>query len=407
MSLPAPPKPGVLSALGDGRFRALLASQGLTDLGGMTRVAAQSWIVFDLTGSQLWVGLIAGLRAVPIILLSALGGALADRYSRRLVLVWNRLVLAGLAVATAVLLWSGQAEAWHFIILALASGSAFALGGPAFWALLPDVVPPNRLANSNGLVAAVHNTGEMVGPAAVGFLIAVSGEASVFLALTGAYALALMFLLWVGEPPRVRGELALSVMEDVKVGLSYARRTQPLPWLIVLVMAQNLLGTAIFPLIPVYAADVLDSGAGGFGTLAGSLGAGLFVGAVGVALWGNYRRRALVMLVSGLVWDVGMVWFGYSRSFPLSMGILFVIGLSGAYWVNAVLLLFQEVSASHVRGRVMSLYVLSMEMFPLGWLYGGAVAAWLGNEEALIISALGGTPVMVLALVLNRELRRL
>jgi hypothetical protein len=234
----------------------------------------------------------------------------------------------------------------------------------------------------------------------------VGGEASVFWALAVIYGMAMVLLLWVAEPPRVRGELAMSVLEDIRVGLAYARRTQPLPWLIVLVMSQNLLGTAIFPLIPVYAADVLDVGPGGFGILAGSLGAGLLAGAVGVALWGNYRRRAMVMLVMGTVWDLCSIGFGFSRSFPLSMSLLFVMGISGAYWVNAVLVLFQEVSVSEVRGRVMSLYVLSMEMFPLGWLYGGAVAAWLGNEEALIISALGGTPIMVLGLVLSRQLRR-
>jgi hypothetical protein len=112
------------------------------------------------------------------------------------------------------------------------------------------------------------------------------------------------------------------------------------------------------------------------------------------------------MVIMGSFWDVGMVVFGYSRSVPISLGALFVMGLISMPWVTAVLTMFQQAATGKMRGRVMSLYVIAIGVFPLGWLFGGAVAEWLGNEEALVISALLGTPVAFVALLLSKELRR-
>jgi MFS family permease len=163
---------------------------------------------------------------------------------------------------------------------------------------------------------------------------------------------------------------------------------------------------AIFPLMPVYADDVLDIGATGFGLMGGAFGAGALIGAVVVSVFGIHHRHAYMMVGLGLVWDTGMVVFGFSRSVPISLSVLFVMGLISMPWVTSVLTMFQQAATEKMRGRVMSLYVIAINTFPLGWLFGGAVAEWLGNEEALVISALLGTPVAVTAVVFSREFRR-
>ena len=136
------------------------------------------------------------------------------------------------------------------------------------------------------------------------------------------------------------------------------------------------------------------------------MGAGLLLGSVAIALFGNYRRRGLVIVLAGVAWDACMVGFGFSRLFPLSLTLLFGMGVAGSYWMNAVITAFQSTTTPALRGRVMSLYVISMQMFPLGWLYGGALAAALGNEWALIVSAAGGTPIAIAAYALSPGLRR-
>jgi MFS family permease len=371
----------------------------------MMRLAAQSWILFELTGSQIWVGLGAGVRAVPVILFAIFTGVLADRFPRRRILILSTLWMSVLAAAAAIIATTGVAEPWHYIVLAFGIGIGAALRGPAFFALIASLVPREQLSRANGIVSFVSMSGEMVGPLLAGVLIATSGAGAVFWTVAVGYVVAALLMLRVKEPRRPAAARGTS-LADLREGLVYVKNTEPLPWLIVLVILQNLLGVAIFPLMPVYAEEILNVGARGFGLMGGVLGAGLLGSAAIVAVFGTHHRRAMIMLVTSLVWDVCMVGFGFSRSFPLSLALLFIMGLSGVIWVNAALIMFQNAATEQMRGRVMALYVLSMDMFPLGWLFGGTLAAWLGNEEALVISAIGGTPVMLIAFLLSPALRR-
>ncbi len=386
-------------------FRSLLIGQGMFDIGISMRIAAQSWVVFELTGSQLWVGVTAGARAIPVLLFATFMGVLADRFPRKRLLTSSMVWMSALVAITALITATENAEAWHYVVIAIGLGFGAALHGPAFFALVASLVPKKQLSRANGIVSFVATSGETVGPLLTGLIIAGYGAGTVFWVVSIGYLLGALLMLRIKEPKRAVSSGSAS-FADMKAGLSFARHTQPLPWLITLVMLQNLLAVAIFPLMPVYAEEVLDVGAPGFGVMGGVFGAGLLGSAVIVAVFGTYRRRSMVMLVTGLVWDVSMVGFGFSRSFPLSLALLFSMGLVGVVWVNAALTMFQESATEEMRGRVMSLYVISMDMFPLGWFVGGALASWVGNENALIISALGGTPIMLLGLLLSPALRR-
>ncbi len=386
-------------------FRSLLIGQGLFDIGISMRLAAQSWVVFELTSSQLWVGAAAGVRAAPVLLFAIFAGVLADRLPRRRLLVMSGMWMAALVAITAVITVTDVAQPWHYLAIAFGIGFGATLYGTSFFALVATLVPRQQLSRANGLVAFVATSGEMFGGLIAGLIIAGSSAGVVFFIVSAGYLGGAALMLRIKEPARARST-GRAPLTEIKEGLGFARRTQPLPWLILLVMLQNLFAVAIFPLMPVYAEDVLDVGATGFGLMNGALGAGLLVSAVIVAVFGTYHRGSMVMLATGIVWDTCMVGFGFSRSFPLSLTLLFFMGLSGVIWVNAALTMFQTSATEEMRGRVMSLYVLSMDMFPMGWLIGGTLAAWLGNEQALIISALGGTPIMLLGLLLSPALRR-
>ncbi len=399
-------RPVAVDVLADAQFRALIASQAIFDLGIFMRGAAASWVIFELTHSTLWIGLVAGVRAIPILFLALFGGVISDRFGRRNLMIVSGALIAIASAITAVLISTENLEAWHMIALAVLGGIGGALYGPAFFALIGDIVRSDRLSNAVGVMSVAQTTGEMLGPLVVGLVIVASGAHTVFWLVVVGNVLGLMLLLRVREPERESAESKVSFTTQLIEGLRYARNTPPLLWLTLLVIVQNLFAVAIFPLMPVYADEVLDIGPGGFGLMGGVFGAGMLIGAAVISIFGIHHRRAYAMLVSGIVWDVAMVSFGFSRSVPLSMSILFVMGLAGMPWVTAVLTMFQQAANNEMRGRVMSLYVIAMNMFPLGWLFGGAVAQWLGNEEALIISALLGTPVMAIALVASKELRR-
>ena len=396
----------VVDVLSDAQFRALIASQAIFDLGIFMRGAANSWVILELTHSQLWIGLVAGVRAIPILLLALFGGVISDRFGRRNLMMAAGTLMVVASAVTAILITTDKLVSWHLVALSVLGGVGGALYGPALFALLGDIVRAGRLANANGILALAQTSGEMLGPLIVGFVILASGTHTVFWLVVAGNTFGLMLLLRVREPKRESGGSKASFANQLLEGLRYARNTPPLLWLTLLVFVQNLFAVAIFPLMPVYADEVLNIGPGGFGLMGGVFGAGMLVGAGVVAVVGIHHRHAYVMFAAGIVWDLSMISFAFSRSVPLSLSILFVMGLSGMPWVTAALTMFQQAAIREMRGRVMSLYVIAMNIFPLGWLFGGGMAEWLGNEEALMISAALGTPVAAVALLLSKELRR-
>lgn len=398
-------KPAASEFIGDAQFRALVLSQAIFDLGIFMRGTANSWVVLELTGSQLWIGLVAGVRTIPIMGFAFAGGAIADRFARRTLMIAGGFLIASASAIVAVLFQSNTIEPWHLVVMSIASGVGGAIYGPAFYSLIADIVRSDRLSNANGLLSVAQTTGEMLGPMIVGLVIAASGAPTVFWLVVAGNAAGLLLLIRVREPERKTEKSKASFKSQLLEGLSYAKNTPPLLWLTLLLIGQNLFAVAIFPLMPVYAEDVLEIGPTGFGLMGGFFGAGMLIGAVFVSMYGVHNRHAIVMLLMGLVWDVSMVIFAFSDSVALSMSCLFAMGLISIPWITAMMIMFQNAATDEMRGRVMSLYVIGMNTFPLGWLFGGAVAETLGNEEALVISALLGTPVAAIAIASSRSLR--
>jgi len=407
-------RPKSVEVLADAQFRALILSQAIFDLGIFIRGAAASWVVLELTHSPLWIGLVTGVRAIPILILPMFGGVIADRFDRRKLMFAAGLLTAAASGATGLLIVSDTLVPWHMVALAIFGGISYSLYSPAYYALIADIVPSERLSNANGILSVAQTTGEMIGPVITGVVIASSGTHTAYWLVVAGNLIGITLLFRVRDPERTvpadtdsdDNPEKSSFTSQFSAGLRYARNTPPLLWLTVLVAAQNVFGVAIFPLMPIYAEEILEIGPTGFGLMGGVFGAGTLIGAIVISVTGIHRRRAYVMVLMGLVWDLGMVVFGYSRTVPLSLAALFAMGLISMPWVTAVLTMFQQVAKEEMRARVMSLFVTSMGLFSVGWLFGGAVAEWLGNEEALVISALLGTPVAVFALLVSKELRK-
>lgn len=393
-------------------FSQLLGYAAVVDIAAVGRTAAQSWVAYDLTGSNLWVGAVAGIRSVPVLLVPILAGAVIDRYDRRMLIATVLVLQSMLAIVQAVLIGTDTMEPWHQIVLAFVAGSGLAIAAPAFWTFLSEIVEPELIPRANGMVTFVTNMGEMTGPLIVGVIITIAGVHYAFWFTGALYLVAAALIIRIprhsdGDEPRWKVKTdQLPYLESVREGIAYIRRTPPIPWLFAMVASTNIFGVAVFPLMPQYAVDILDIGGFGFGLMAGSFGTGMAVGSASIAVVGMPRRLALVLFVASVTWDIGMIAFGFSRIVPLTLLILFVMGVVGMYWVNSVLVLFQKAAVEQMRGRVMSIYTMGMGLFPLGWAYGGALASWIGNEPALIISALGGTPLVIAAFAMSPHLRR-
>ena len=400
--------PRVLRVFAIPGFARLLASEALFDIGAVARTAAQSWVMYDLTGANLWVGIVSGMRSIPILIFPIFAGAVADRFDKRKLLAFVRIGLAAVSIVQAILLALGIIEPWHMLALALAAGTVVAFAMPAFWAYLADLVPARSLSRATALVMMGQNAGEMAGPVIVGWIIASAGADWAYAIIAGVYLMGAIFIL---NAPK--GRYAASESEDkptyyesLKQGIAYARKNPVLPWLFILICSVNITGVAIFPLMPEYATKILDVGPVGFGIMSTALGVGLAIGSISVAILGLPRRVMPTIIVSSFIWDFGMIGFGFSRIYPLTLAMLFFMGIAGMFWMNAMTNLFQREATGEMRGRVMALYSIGMGLFPLGWTFGGTLSALIGNEPTVIVSALGGTPLILLAMLLTPGLRR-
>ncbi len=366
--------------------------------------------MYDLTGSNLWVGIVSGMRSVPILILPIFAGAIADRFDKRKLLGVVRVALAIVSIVQAILIALDIIEPWHMLVLALAAGTVVSFAMPAFWAYIADIVAPRALPRATALIMMGENAGEMVGPVIVGWIIATAGADWAYGIIAAIYLAGAIFIL---NAPKGRYATSVTETEDkptyyesVKQGIAYARKSPTLPWLFIMNASVNITGVAIFPLMPEYATKILDVGAVGFGVMSTALGVGLAVGSLIIAITGMPRRVIWIIIVSSFIWDFGMIGFGFSRIYPLTLILLFIMGIAGMFWVNAIINLFQREAIGEMRGRVMSLYTIGMGLFPLGWTFGGTLSHLIGNELTLIISALGGTPLILIAMLLSPGLRR-
>ncbi len=391
--------------LTDSAFRALWLSNSLSFTAFDVRTMAQSWLVLEMTGSDLLVGVAAGVRAGPVILLALVGGALVDRIGGKAVLTLVRASLGVIAALTALLVLTDAINVWIVIVLSALSGAVTAFGMPANPSLLPYVVRRSLLLPANSLSQMGGSIGRIAGPSASGFLIAAFGIGSSFLALTGAYVIA----TWLTARIRLKRPVAKRsgdrrMAREIREGFDFARRTPVVAWLLVLSFTA-LFATTIMPVIPTYARDVLKVGETGFGLLLGAQAVGSLLGAAFIASRTDIKRKGLLILVGSLVWAAGMVVFGYSRSYALSLAVMFAMGASVSGIISGVITLMQMHVPDEMRGRVMSIHSMSLQAVTLGWLVGGALSQAIGPERMLTLTASIFTGMTIAAFASSRALR--
>ena len=381
----------------------------MVDIGVLARVAAQSWVAYDLTQSTLWVGAVAMFRAVPSFLSPAIAAYIGNHVNHRALVAAMRAFIGILAIVQAILIGTGTMRPWHQAVLTLLTGLAVAFAWPSFATFLQDIIQPRMATRANAILAFSHNLGELIGPVTVGIIIALIGAdwSFVFIAIlyfTGAY-----LILNVPMPDhdsRV-GNYHRPYILSLRIGLHNINRSQPLPWLIAMLLTTNLLGLAIFPLIPQYAIAVFDIGSMGFALMTSILGAGLAVGSVAVAIFGMPRRTGLLATLASLVWAAGSIAFAHSPSLQITLIILFIMGIASMVWGNAILAMIRTNRFTTRHPNIMPLYTTAMGVMPIGWTISGAIAHFTTNETALTTSAIASITLPIVAYIASPAFRRM
>ena len=390
---PPPPREGFLvrvsAAFRHRDFRVIWWGALISTIGTWMQKYAQSWLVLSLTGSAFYLGLDDLLNQLPIILFTLIGGVIADRHDRRRLLVGSQIVQAASAFALGALVWTGRIEIWHVLALSFISGCGQAFGGPAYQSLIPSLVPRKDLSNAIALNSIQFNLSRVLGPTLGMPVLLVVGAAGCFL-LNGVsffvVIVALLSLRIVHTPQ----ENPARIMEDLKGGLRYVRGEPALRMLTLLVFLSTFLAVPLITFLPIFAKDVLTGPSAPETRLWGLMaaqGLGAIGGALIVAGLGRFGHMGRALLSIQLGFGALIVLFAMSRSLTLSYLLLFVGGGAFMTVFSLSTSLVQLVVPDHLRGRVMSIYMLALRGGgPIGAFASGAVATYLTAPTVLIVN---------------------
>ena len=396
-----------LSSLAFRDFRILWLGAFASTVGTWMQKIAQSWLVFDLTKSSFFLGLDDFLGQLPILLFTVLGGVIADRHDRRRLLLGSQYVQMTTAFTLAVLVWTGAVRVEYILILSCLTGFAQAFGGPAYQSLMPTLVPRAHLPNAIALNSIQFNLSRVIGSLLAGVSIAAFGAAICF-ALNGlsflAVVAAILSLAVTHIPPAERKP----ILHEMRGGFSYVKSEPALIALTAVAFLTTFLGLPILTFLPVVAQNVFDGHIELYSTMMAFSGAGSVVGALIVAWLGRFKHMGLTLLVVQAVFGVLIVGFALSRALWLSELILFFAGISAMIVTAMTNSLVQLIVPDHLRGRVVSIFMVALRGgMPLGSLASGYAATLVGVPMVLGVNGALVSMVAIYFLTKSHGVREL
>jgi MFS family permease len=391
-----------LRALRHRNFRLFWIGQLISVLGSWMQSVAQAWLMHRLTASPMMLGILSFTQFLPVTLFSLWAGVLADAVDKRRLVILTQTLMMVQAVALALVVSLGIVRPWMVLVAAFVYGVINAFDLPARQSFLVELVEGGLaegertaasredLSNAIALNSAAFNMARVMGPAVAGVLLAWVGEGPCFWINALSFLAVLFALMRMKLTPRVHGGLELThAARDLVEGIRYAWRTRPLRNLLLLLAIMCGLGFQFSVLLPVYAKDILHSGAQTFGLMVSAFGVGSLGSAVLMTRpldrWA-LRRNLLAGLATA---GVGMAVFAWSRLLWLTLVAAFLAGFGLILYVASTNVLLQHTTEDRYRGRIMSLYTfMFIGTAPFGAIAVGAIAQHASAPLATSASAL-------------------
>jgi len=377
-----------LQALRSRNYVLYLVGHFTSQTGAWVEQTAVSWILYELTGSALLLGLAGLARAVPTIALALIGGAVADRLPRRLMLYCTESMMFVTSLMIGVLAWSGRLEYWHLYMLSFVNGTLSAFSVPARQALFAGLVPRTAMQSAVTFNAVAVRCGVLIGPAIGGAAIAYGSYALPFWinAVSFIGMLAALAAMRLPHEDAHRGAAPGTLWQGMQEGLQFVWDHPPLRVALALEIVSGFFGHNI-TLITIIAKDVLRTDAQGLGWLLSALGAGGMAAMI-FMVFAQLTRHMRVILYAGAIYSVLLAAFAVSAWLALSLVLLFLLGTCDGIWGVNRNTLAQTLVPDALRGRVMSVVVLTTRgSAPLGRLQAGFVADLAGAPAAMLVGA--------------------
>lgn len=377
-----------VSALRHRNYRLYWLGQLASVLAQNIEFVAQSWLVLELTNSPLLLGLTGLSQSIPMITLVLVGGVVADRADRRRIMIAAQSAVALFYLTLTLLVATGSVALWHVMAIAFVSGAVRAFDRPSRMALLPHMVPKEDIPNAVAIGGTIWQLNKLAGPAVAGILIYLFGVAITyllcFLASLGAVILWLFIRLGAQRPAVHQGGL----LQQMKDGVNFIRDNELYYTFIGLTFFNSVFGMSYVTLMPIFARDILQVGARGFGFLQSAAGAGALAGTLFAALFSHSGRQVFQTTVGATLFGIALILFALSPAYSLSLCLVFALGLTSQFYMTSVNQTLQLNLPEELRGRVMGISGLAWELTPIGGTIAGTVAEFAGAPFAVVIGGL-------------------
>ena len=376
------------SALQYYNFRLWFSGQLVSLIGTWMQSTAQAYLVYELTKSPAYLGYVGFANGLPTWLFTLYGGVIADRFSRRSMLLVTQTSMMILAFALAGLVFSGYIQPWMIVVMAFLLGTANAFDAPARVSFVVELVDRKDLTNGIALNATMFNSATVVGPAIAGMAYAALGPAWCFVINGLSFVAVIVALIFMKLPVSQIARRQVSALSDIKEGLRYTVGNKLIRTIIISMGVLSLFGLSLMTLLPAWSANILGGDAKTYGLLLSGRGIGALIGALMIAAYGRYNVRGKLWTIGSLSMPVLMIAFAMARWLPLSLAIIIITGWSFMVMVNTANAMTQIQVDDHLRSRVMSIYTLVFfGGMPIGALITGNVAEKIGEPGALLINA--------------------
>ncbi len=350
---------------------------------------AQGWLVYSLTKSAFYLGMVGMVMSLPMLFFTLIGGLLADRFRKRNIMMTTQFVSIFPVLALSILTHMDSIHIWQIMVIAFLLGTINAIDVPTRQSFLVEMVGRGNLLNAIALNSTAFNGARMIGPIIAGFIIDRFGVTTCFYINAFSY-IPVIFVL---SKMALKGDSSIrpskGVLRDFMAGVSFIKKKKKIAGIILTVAVFSLFGIPFGQFLPVFAESIFHAGAKGLGFLVSAMGFGSLLAGIIIAFKGNIERKRLYMSITGFCFSLSLLLFPFIEKFSFALFLLILVGWSVVSFLATANSYIQLKSHDEIRGRVMSVYsMMFLGMMPLGYYIIGTFADFIGIREMIFISAI-------------------
>ena len=361
------------------------------------QLVAQGWLVYEMTGSAMNLTLVTLAFMVPQVVFSLIGGVVADRFAKKPVIGFAPVPNGVATLIMAIIIMFGDVTFSDFIWVGVINGTALALSIPARTAFIPEIVGDTLMFNAMAFNTASWNLSRILGPALAGFMIAVFADGDtkstygvglVYFVLSGLYFISAVTVLLIRHSGRPSHQASGSPLQELHEGFTYVIGSAMVGGLILLSILPFLFGLTINTLLPAFSTDILRGGPDDLGLLMTGMGVGAILGSLALTKMSSISNKGYWLLGTSVLWGALVAGFGLTTDFIIATIVIGLIGFISAVNMSMNRSLVQLQVEQRMRGRIMSIDMMSHGLMPLGVLPIGYIAETVGIPTGLVVSGL-------------------